>query len=413
MIESLRLLGVGPQKKMDMRFTPRFNLLTGDNGLGKSFVLDIAWWAMTGTWAGLKAIPPRLPDAVPSIEYSFKNSFDEQINSGTAYDFTRQVWSAERSRNYFRGLAIYAKADGGFSFSFPIEDEGRRRPRTANLSREHVWDGSKNKQRVPCNGLISDWVNWKYRNDRAGRILSDVLRELSPHRMETIQLGEPRRIDLTDPRDIPTIDLSYGNIPVTHASAGMRRVLALAYMLVWSWHENKVLSEMKQARPLDRMVLIFDEIEAHLHPQWQRVILPAVLRVIQMLHSDIKIQVLATTHAPLILSSVEAQVSKEQDTLFNFELDHNGHVRTVDLEWAKYGDASEWLTSEAFDLKQSYSRDAEILIEAADAFMRGDKDALPNHLPDELAIDAEMKHLLAGDDTHRLTWFLYRGGKRI
>ena len=32
---------------MRMEFGQRLNILTGDNGLGKSFILDCAWWAMT------------------------------------------------------------------------------------------------------------------------------------------------------------------------------------------------------------------------------------------------------------------------------------------------------------------------------------------------------------------------------
>ena len=29
---------------MEMELAPRLNLITGDNGLGKSFLLDVAWW---------------------------------------------------------------------------------------------------------------------------------------------------------------------------------------------------------------------------------------------------------------------------------------------------------------------------------------------------------------------------------
>ncbi len=35
----------------------RLNVLTGDNGLGKSFVLDVAWWALTGTWVDRAVLP--------------------------------------------------------------------------------------------------------------------------------------------------------------------------------------------------------------------------------------------------------------------------------------------------------------------------------------------------------------------
>ncbi len=35
-----------------MILTDRLNIFTGDHGLDKSFVLDLAWWALTETWFG-------------------------------------------------------------------------------------------------------------------------------------------------------------------------------------------------------------------------------------------------------------------------------------------------------------------------------------------------------------------------
>ena len=45
MLERLALNNVGPAPEMALDFRPRVNLITGDNGLGKSFLLDMAWWA--------------------------------------------------------------------------------------------------------------------------------------------------------------------------------------------------------------------------------------------------------------------------------------------------------------------------------------------------------------------------------
>ena len=47
MIEYLHLENVGPAPELTMELGPRLNLITGDNGLGKSFLLDVAWWALT------------------------------------------------------------------------------------------------------------------------------------------------------------------------------------------------------------------------------------------------------------------------------------------------------------------------------------------------------------------------------
>ena len=42
MLKSLTINNVGPAPELSLDFGKRLNLLTGDNGLGKSFLLDIA-----------------------------------------------------------------------------------------------------------------------------------------------------------------------------------------------------------------------------------------------------------------------------------------------------------------------------------------------------------------------------------
>jgi predicted ATPase len=65
--------------------------------------------------------------------------------------------------------------------------------------------------------------------------------------------------------------------------------------------EHLQASKLKREKPADHLILILDEIESHLHPKWQRVILPALLGVAERLKSDLRIQILTATHSPLIL----------------------------------------------------------------------------------------------------------------
>ena len=58
MLERLELENVGPASAMVLDLAPRMNLITGDNGLGKSFLLDVAWWALTRRWP--RDLNPRL-----------------------------------------------------------------------------------------------------------------------------------------------------------------------------------------------------------------------------------------------------------------------------------------------------------------------------------------------------------------
>lgn len=59
MLKRLRLRNVGPAPELELELAPRLNLITGDNGLGKSFLLDVMWWALTQTWAREPARPAK------------------------------------------------------------------------------------------------------------------------------------------------------------------------------------------------------------------------------------------------------------------------------------------------------------------------------------------------------------------
>jgi hypothetical protein len=186
----------------------------------------------------------------------------------------------------------------------------------------------------------------------------------------------------------------------------MRRVLNLAYLLIWTWYEHTQACELLNRDPTKKLVLLVDEVEAHLHPQWQRSLLPIILELGKNLQSEIKTQVIATTHSPLVLASVEPYFKETQDRLFLFEL-RDGDVTLGQVPWAKQGDTIGWLTSDIFGLKQARSREAEMAIEAAEALMRGEDMAdYPPHLRTKKQIDKALRDLLPGHDPFWPRWIV-------
>jgi len=424
MIEYIRLENVGPSPKMLLEFSSRLNILTGDNGLGKTFALDLAWWALTRTWAGQPAMPRRENKSTPVIEYRLLSKTKEAGVHQGKFDRQMQSWKIAAGRPPMPGLVIYARIDGGFSVWDPArnywkklvarEFESQERPSAFQFTRDQVWNGLSTgdtaENTVLCNGLLRDWITWQYQKTDLFKVLTGVLAGLSPHPDELLRPGSPVRSSLVDARDEPTLELPYGTIPVSVASAGMRRVLALAYLLVWTWSEHKAASEVLHQPPTDRLVLLFDEVEAHLHPQWQRVLLPAILDVIGKPNSDLvkpEVQILATTHAPLVLASVESRFDPEKDRLITFGIRKKEHdVEVITEPWSKQGDVLGWLVSDAFGLKQARSREAEIAIEAAEAFMRHDRESLPIGLRTKESIDKELHRLLPGHDPFWPRWIV-------
>jgi recombinational DNA repair ATPase RecF len=53
---------VGLASHFNIEFADRLNIFTGDNGNGKSFLLDIAWWVLTATWANQPAYPQQVKE---------------------------------------------------------------------------------------------------------------------------------------------------------------------------------------------------------------------------------------------------------------------------------------------------------------------------------------------------------------
>jgi hypothetical protein len=204
---------------------------------------------------------------------------------------------------------------------------------------------------VLCNGLIADWASWQKEGGEAFAWLVDVLRALSPEG-DVLGPGELTRLGIDDVRDIPTIRMPYGiDVPVLHASAGLRRILALAYLLVWSWQEHYRASEQLDQPVARQVVFLIDEIEAHLHPRWQRQILDPLRKIIDSFTDyQAQVQIVAATHSPLITASMEPFHDPDQDAWFDLDLDATITPPQVQLRkrpFIRRGDA--------FDLKEARS----------------------------------------------------------
>jgi hypothetical protein len=178
-------------------------------------------------------------------------------------------------------------------------------------------------------------------------------------------------------------------------------------MLSWAWREHLIASKQLQTEPSTRIVMLFDEIEAHLHPRWQRRVVPALLDVAQTLTEDSQasVQLIAATHSPLVLASVEPLFEVERDKLFVLDL-KDQVVVLQEKPWAMQGDVINWLVSDTFGLQQARSLEAERAIEAAEAWMRGDMASLPPGLSNMEAIHAELKRVIAGHDPFWPRWIV-------
>ncbi len=306
MLKNLKMTNVGPAPAMELEFGDRLNLLTGDNGLGKSFLLDIAWRALTRKWpaeinprltTGRKALPTT-PSKKASIEFSFTGKTRTEEYSST-FERREQAWTGRAGRPSNPGLVLYAMVDGSFAVWDPARNYWRTKGKLDVQDRlpayvfspTDVWDGLRNDEGTwLCNGLIGDWAGWQKEKGRPFELLTRVLKALAPSNKEKLEPGELTRISLDDARDIPTLRMPYGQeVPLLHASAGMRRVCALAYLLVWAWEEHLEASRLLGEQPSHQAIFLVDEVESHLHPRWQLQIIRSLLDVMAELAREARV----------------------------------------------------------------------------------------------------------------------------
>ena len=399
MLKSIELHNVGPSRQMKVDFTPRLNMLTGDNGLGKTFVLDVAWWALARKWAEFQALPDPDNTEQPVISFQYGDVLSPEVVE-SKFSFEKQTWVLLPKRPVDSGAALYIRTDGGICIYDPAKDS-----QPYIFKPQDVWDGLKRGRKRLCNGLIDDWASWQLRQDQKREnfeLLKEVLISMSPSESERLVPGKPIRISIDDSREIPTIEMSYGRVPVTHASSGCQRVLSIAYLLVWMWSENKEAAKLKKRRPMDKMTVLFDEVESHLHPQWQRVLIPSLLAVLGKLNPSLKVQLIASTHAPLVLASVESLFSQIDDALTVFNL-IDGEVIVERASWRNFGDVSSWLKSEVFGLGEARSLEGEKAIQKAlNAIDRADMS--PNVLQE---LHEDLRAVLKDTDPFWPKWLYY------
>jgi hypothetical protein len=410
-LRQLVLKETGPAKYFKYEPSERLNVLTGDNGLGKTFILEGVWWALTGSWAN-NALLPRFEATrdAPRLTYQLAIGTNALPSQSFRYDWKKARWPARARGHLLPGVVIYSRFDGSFSVLDPARvdpdasDAGL--PVSLSLARSEVWHGLEEpmrggKVRTTCNGLIEDWVLWQLGGTQFSKrfeALTACLAHLSPSDEDRIMPGEPERLP-GNVQEIPTLQTPFGRVPIVFASAGAQRILTLAYMMVWTWYEHVRNSESIKQSPQKRLAILIDEIEAHLHPKWQRAILPGLMQVVSELWADVPVQLHIATHSPLVMASVEPFFNESTDDLHHLKL-VDDEVVLEELDFHKRGTADAWLMSEVFELAHARSTEAEAAIEEAKALQLQEQ-------PSKADISATQKKLsrvLAQDDSYWTRW---------
>ena len=148
--------------------------------------------------------------------------------------------------------------------------------------------------------------------------------------------------------------------------------------------------------------MLFDEVESHLHPRWQRTILSSLRNLGNELLGNANLQLVATTHSPLVMASAEAWFEPKQDAWFDLDLEGDPPRAVLrERRYLRQGGAGAWLTSEAFDLATDRgSVEAEEAIVRARALLREPEPRLADVMAAHRALGAALPEV----DTFWVRW---------
>jgi archaellum biogenesis ATPase FlaH len=412
MLETLHLKNVGPAKEMKLEFAPRLNVITGDNGLGKSFILDCAWFAITQTWSQVvnpkllsgSTVLPRL-DATATIEAKLdKDSTDSNIAVFQFQPLGQFWYDSPNTLTLDLGIVIQSYTNGEFAVFDSIRHLNPGIPQLADrffstvdvFTESQVWTVTQKAE-----GLIRDVANWQRENGETFQQFKTILESLSSSFEEKIELGELTPVRLEDSFDTPTIKMPYGEyVPITQASSGIRKIFAFAYILVWSWRQHQRTNQILKHKPIKRLTFLIDEVESHLHPRWQRVIVQSLLDIAKALSDELQVQIIITTHSPLVMQSLETVFDSQKDAWF--DLDFDTSKKEVVLEkrdYFKRGSLNNWITSAAFDLPSSYTPEAKAVMDEVSDALKGDLT-----FEQAQALNAKLQDVLGDMDVFWVRW---------
>jgi hypothetical protein len=116
------------------------------------------------------------------------------------------------------------------------------------------------------------------------------------------------------------------------------------------------------------------------------------------------VQVIAATHSPLLLASLEPIFDCEEDAWFDLDLERRNGTSQVFLrkrEFVRLGEVSNWLTSEAFDLKIARSLEAERAMDQAFRLLARQEEPTADEVR---AVDESLRAVLPDIDRFWVRW---------
>ena len=346
------LHNIGPFKHIEFDLGSGWNIFLGDNGCGKST-------ALRGIALGLCGDDDRARRSAPDLLRSGEQSgFIELVIDGASY---RTELVREESRVLIRSKQLTPLQSGlsliiGFPSLRGVSTHGINGPKQEASSGPDVEDvlplleGEVDermddlKQWITNRWVLAERSKDSVERDTNAKVLksfSRIVQDLSPG-----LAFEFSHIDTKSWKVMVRTD--DGTIPIDLLSNGMTSLLSWVGVLL-----QRIYGAYDSTKSLgsQHALLLVDEIDVHLHPRWQRALVPLLKKEFPSL------QVIATTHSPLIVGNMS-----EGEVLLLKRLPETNDIERTKLKSYKSWRADQILTGPPFGMDSSVDVETERLV---------------------------------------------------
>lgn len=371
---SLDLENIGPFDEAHLEFAadaPAVTFVTGENGTGKSIVLDAIRGLFGVPYGNLEralwreGAPFHLSMRVRDNALPPADVASEMRQPGNRFDFSvggpligvphRLLTQPDTCPNW---IVDFWRSD-------LAHDDYDIRSLITLEPRNFLLGSLQGKIR---NAAATEWITFfDYMRDSrdpkeraSGESLFETTRKIIKASLLEGELSHVRRSDFT-----PIIRQSGQEVPLRNLSSGNAYLIQRLLGLLGKMYAVHTLRQTPPETLCDTPgLLLIDEAENHLHPRWQK-------RLVSSIHSVFpNLQIIATTHSPFLLASVAGakvyvcRYERERATCVIEDASDRYANQAVD----------EILISPAFDHTQPFSAEITALLEERkDAVERGDE----------------------------------------
>ena len=353
-LKRIRLENIGPFEDLELSLDPQWNILLGDNGVGKSVILRAIATCICGRDAQPYAarlirlgkssamITLETESITYKTEIRLTTSGPAEITSIPVRPLEAENWLVLGFPPLRAGSWERPKSPETTAVGLPTPDDvlpliaGGPDPRLDKLKQWIVNLDYQSKHEQATTSTTGG---------RYEKILNEVFRiigELTEG--VTIKRGEvnPQTYEIS----VVTDD---GDLPIEAVSQGTTSLIGWVGIVLQRLYEIYSSDD----DPMQRYALVLmDEIDAHLHPSWQQSLVYDLGKIFP------NVQFVATTHSPLIVGGMPPE------QIFRFARDDEGKVvrLKIDADMIQ-GRTDQILTTSLFGLKTTLDKQTQLEIE--------------------------------------------------